>query len=216
MNSRRQIIQAAAIAALGVTGVVFLKKALAGDADAKTKPGDKNKDKSMPEIVSVMVYNAKGELVGPVDSKRVVKTDEEWQKQLTADQYKVARAKGTERPFCGNLLDNHEDGVYTCICCELPLFTSETKFTSGTGWPSFFKAIDKNVTVDEDNSHGMVRKEILCARCDCHLGHVFDDGPKPTGLRYCVNSESLKFAKKDKFASLASPDAEKLTKVEKK
>ena len=214
MKSRRQIIQATAVAALGVTGAIFLKNALAGDSDPKAT--EKSKEKAMSEKVSVMVYNAKGELVGPVESKRVVKTDEEWKKQLTSDQYKIARAKGTERAGCGTLLDNHEDGVYTCVCCDLPLFTSETKFTSGTGWPSFFKAIGKNVTTEDDNTHGMNRSEILCARCEGHLGHVFDDGPKPTGLRYCVNSESLKFTKKDKVAALADPDAEKVIKTEKK
>ena len=163
--------------------------------------------------VKVKVFNKAGELVGPIEMPRVVKTDDEWKKQLTADQYKVARAKGTERPFCGNLLDNHEKGVYTCICCGLPLFSSDSKFNSGTGWPSFFQPVAKeNVIEHSDTSYGMERVEILCARCDCHLGHVFEDGPRPTGLRYCVNSESLLFTKSDKLATLADPAADKAAK----
>jgi methionine-R-sulfoxide reductase len=158
--------------------------------------------------VQVKVLNAKGELVGPISEPKVVKTDAEWKKQLTPDQYKIARAKGTERAFCGNLLDNHKDGVYSCICCGLPLFASNSKFNSGTGWPSFFQPISKeNVVEHEDDTIGMQRTEILCARCDCHLGHVFDDGPKPTGLRFCVNSESLTFTAQSDLAKLADPAA---------
>jgi len=158
--------------------------------------------------VKVKVFDGKGELVGPVEVPFIVKTDEEWKKQLTADQYKVARAKGTERPFCGNLLDNHETGVYSCVCCGLPLFSSDNKFNSGTGWPSFFQPISKeNVIEHVDDTHGMTRTEILCARCEGHLGHVFDDGPRPTGLRFCVNSESLSFTPSTKLATLADPAA---------
>jgi methionine-R-sulfoxide reductase len=161
-----------------------------------------------PAMVSVKVFNEKGELVGPIKMPKVIKTDEQWKKQLTADQYVIARAKGTERPFCGNLLDNHQDGIYSCICCGLPLFSSNSKFNSGTGWPSFFQPVAKeNVLEHSDVTLGMARTEILCARCDCHLGHVFDDGPRPTGLRFCVNSESLKFTAADKLATLADPAA---------
>src|SRR3954471_3720187 len=148
-------------------------------------------------LVKVKVFNKSGELVGPVESARVVKTDAEWQKQLTPDQYRIARAKGTEAPFCGNLLDNKKEGVYACVCCGLPLFSSDSKFHSGTGWPSFFQPVaEGNISKHTDTSYGMERSEILCARCDCHLGHVFDDGPAPTRLRFCVNSESLVFTDK--------------------
>jgi len=164
----------------------------------------------MPQSVQVKVFNFRGELVGPIASPRVVKSDAEWKKQLTPEQYQIARAKGTEAAFCGNLLDNKMEGVYSCICCGLPLFSSDSKFNSGTGWPSFFQPVGKeNVIEHVDNTHGMVRTEILCARCDCHLGHVFDDGPRPTGLRFCVNSESLKFTPKDKLADLSDPAAGK-------
>lgn len=156
----------------------------------------------------VKVFNQQGQLVGPVEVAKVVKTDEEWQRQLTPQQYRIARGKGTERPFCGNLLDNKRHGVYSCVCCQLPLFTSNSKFNSGTGWPSFFQPVAaENVATETDEGHGMVRTEILCARCDCHLGHVFEDGPKPTGLRYCVNSESLVFTDESELASLAEQGA---------
>ncbi len=160
--------------------------------------------------VKVKVFNREGQLVGPIDEPKVVKTDAEWKAQLTQSQYDIARNKGTEAPFCGNLLDTKEEGVYACVCCKLPLFTSDSKFHSGTGWPSFFQPVSKeNVVEHVDRSHGMARTEILCARCDCHLGHVFDDGPRPTGLRYCVNSDSLVFVQKAKLTTLADPAAEK-------
>jgi methionine-R-sulfoxide reductase len=156
--------------------------------------------------VKVRLFNRQGELVGPVESARVERTDAEWRRLLTPAQYAVARARGTERPFCGTLLDHKREGVYTCICCGLPLFASDGKFNSGTGWPSFFQPVaDENVATVEDHSHGMVRTEILCARCDAHLGHVFDDGPRPTGLRFCVNSESLAFTDRKDIATLADP-----------
>jgi methionine-R-sulfoxide reductase len=132
---------------------------------------------------------------GPVTAMpRVVKTDAEWEKQLGPETYRILRAKGTEPPFCGNLLDNHKEGVYFCAGCDLPLFSSGSKFHSGSGWPSFYQPYAKdNITELRDLSHGMVRTEILCTRCGGHLGHVFDDGPAPTGLRYCLNSAALIF-----------------------
>jgi methionine-R-sulfoxide reductase len=159
--------------------------------------------------VSVKVFNRQGELVGPLVVPRVEKSDAEWRAQLTPEQFQVARSQGTERPFCGALLDNKADGVYACVCCGLPLFASNAKFESGTGWPSFFQPIaEENVATETDRSYGMLRVEINCARCDGHLGHVFTDGPRPTGQRHCVNSESLVFVDAGDLADLADPAAD--------
>ena len=129
--------------------------------------------------------------------EKIKKSDAEWQQQLSPDQYYVARKKGTEPAFTGKYWDNHEEGTYTCACCGTPLFDSGAKFESGTGWPSFYAPVDpNNVATEEDTSHGMRRVEALCSTCDAHLGHVFPDGPRPTGLRFCMNSASLNFEKK--------------------
>jgi methionine-R-sulfoxide reductase len=158
--------------------------------------------------VLVKVFNREGHLVGPVKVAKVIKTDAEWATHLTPEQYQIARGKDTERPFCGTLLDNKRHGVYACVCCGLPLFTSGSKFHSGTGWPSFFQPVAaENVSTQSDHT----RTEILCARCDAHLGHVFEDGPPPTGLRYCVNSESLVFTDEKNQSSLADPAAGQVT-----
>jgi methionine-R-sulfoxide reductase len=159
-------------------------------------------------MVQVHVFDKAGQLVGPIDSPKLTLSDAEWRKRLTPEQFRILRSSGTERPFCGTLLDNKKQGVYCCAGCGLPLFSSDAKFNSGTGWPSFFQPIGAgNVVTQSDDSHGMSRDEINCARCDGHLGHVFSDGPPPTRLRFCMNSESLVFTESDQLASLADPVA---------
>ena len=152
---------------------------------------------SAEKKVTVRLIGPGGVLTNPVAVATVEKSDAEWRKQLTPEQYKIARGAGTEPAFCGTLLDNHREGIYHCVCCGLPLFTSDAKFNSGTGWPSFFQPIAReNIVARDDDSYGMHRTEILCARCGAHLGHVFDDGPSPPGLRYCLTSAALTFVDK--------------------
>jgi peptide-methionine (R)-S-oxide reductase len=151
---------------------------------------------AMPAVeIAIENFSPSGQSLGVAKVDKIVKTDAEWKQQLSAESYDVTRHAGTERAGTGQYAYNHADGLYRCVCCATALFDSKTKFESGTGWPSFWAPISAhNVVTSSDHSFGMSRDAVACARCDAHLGHVFDDGPKPTGLRYCMNSASLNFS----------------------
>ncbi|MBI3267791.1 MAG: bifunctional methionine sulfoxide reductase B/A protein [Planctomycetes bacterium] len=181
------------------TAFVFVLVGLGACAPAGAEPpAAPSSLEGSKEMVRVRLLGPDGKLGEPLDTAKLVLPDEEWMKRLTPEQFRIVRGKGTERAFCGGLLHEKGSGVFVCVGCGLPLFESRSKFESGTGWPSFFRPIAaENVREESDESHDMVRTELLCRRCDGHLGHVFPDGPPPTGRRYCLNSESLRFVLTD-------------------
>jgi peptide methionine sulfoxide reductase msrA/msrB len=197
--------------AIGLMGIGYVLATPSGSTSSVRTGITAAQANSAAAKVAVHVFNRAGKLVGPVESPKVELSKAEWSKRLSPEAFDVLRNQGTERPFSGSLLETNAEGVYCCAGCGLPLFSSDAKFHSGTGWPSFYQRIVKgNVAEAADPSDGMMRTEIHCPRCGGHLGHVFDDGPAPTGLRYCLNSVALKFTPREQFVTLADSAAEPL------
>ena len=195
-TSRRSFLVAAATVGGGLYFSymgIFSKKSATAEAGTQQKPvGNQS-----PQEVDIVEFTDSGERKETVHVPKLVKTENEWKQQLSPGAYNITREDGTEMAFTGEYWNNHEQGIYRCVCCGTALFSSDTKFESGTGWPSFYQPIaEENVEKIDDTTFGMRRTAVECTRCDAHLGHVFDDGPRPTGQRYCMNSASLKFVKK--------------------